>query len=419
MTRTVVLLLGPKGSGKTHVARVLQTALGLHFVDVEPLWLDYYRQCREAGTPPSLREGQARIRPLLEQGLREHGRIVVETTGAAPEILDDLQSLDPARPPLVVRLHAPVDVCLDRIARRSQRAQISMDEAAIREVHRLSEACALDSALTLDTTASSDAEMADRIGRLLDAALRTPPSPFLTARWESLVLLNFTCPRELLLPFVPAGTELDDWHGESIVSLVAFLFRDTRLRGVAIPGHVNFEEANLRFYVRHVAAGGDARRAVVFIRELVPKRAVSIVARLLYNEPYLTVPMRHDVELDPERGGHARYSWDHGGGTFVLGADVVGPAVTLAQGSEAEFITEHYWGYTRQPNGSTLEYRVEHPPWRVWTARDAVFTGPAAALYGNSFGSVLTAPPRSAFVSPGSEVAVYPGTRLTFPRADG
>ncbi len=122
------------------------------------------------------------------------------------------------------------------------------------------------------------------------------PRSFLTARWQSLVLLNYRCPAELLRPLVPAGTELDDWHGVPLVSLVGFRFLDTRVRGLGIPGHRSFEEVNLRFYVRREASDG-VRRGVVFIRELVPRSLVAAAARFLYNEPYQALPMVHDVDL--------------------------------------------------------------------------------------------------------------------------
>src|SRR6187402_115091 len=112
------------------------------------------------------------------------------------------------------------------------------------------------------------------------------PAPFLTARWENLVLLNYSCPTELLEPLVPNGTELDLWNGEALVSLVGFMFRETRVLGVPIPFHVNFEEVNLRFYVRRTTPSGELRRAVVFVRELVPRHAIAALARWIYNEPY-------------------------------------------------------------------------------------------------------------------------------------
>lgn len=236
--------------------------------------------------------------------------------------------------------------------------------------------------------------------------------PFLTARWESLVLLNYPCRREWLEPLVPHGTELDTWQGETLVSLVGFLFTDTRLLGVPVPFHRTFEEVNLRFYVRRPARDGVMRRAVVFIRELVPRVAIAWTARAIYNEPYLKVPMSHHIELDATSGGHVQYGLRHRGHTFSLHAAPTGPALPLEPGSEAEFITEHYWGYTRQRDGGTLEYEVVHPPWRVWTAETHAFHGDATVLYGAHFADLLRTPPRSAFVAEGSAVEVHVGQRI-------
>lgn len=238
-------------------------------------------------------------------------------------------------------------------------------------------------------------------------------TPFLTARWENLVFLNYDCPSELLAPFVPAGTELDLWRGSHVVSLVGFHFVDTKLRGIPVPGHRTFEEVNLRFYVRRTAPDGETRRGVVFVRELVPRRAIAAVARLLYHEPYSALPMSHRIDVDAERGGSIEYRWRHRSGRHRITAAVSGPGREPAAGSEAEFITEHYWGYTRQRDGGTVEYRVEHRPWRVREATDFAYRAPpASGVYAPGFTAILSGAPRSAFVAEGGEVAVFPGRRI-------
>lgn len=240
-------------------------------------------------------------------------------------------------------------------------------------------------------------------------------SPFLTARWEHLVFLNYPCPAGLLEPLVPAGTQLDAWAGQTLVSLVGFRFANTRLRGMPVPFHVNFEEVNLRFYVRRQMHDGSIRRAVVFIKELVPRWAIAAVARFIYNEPYACVPMAHRIALDPELGGHAEYHWQFDACRFALLAECAGRAETLQPASEAAFITEHYWGYTRQRDGGTLEYQIEHPPWRVWAAGNASFTGDAVQVYGAGFAEVLASTPQSAFIAMGSDVVVHAGRRIDRP----
>lgn len=236
--------------------------------------------------------------------------------------------------------------------------------------------------------------------------------PFLTARWENLVLLNYRCPSDLLAPLVPDGTELDSWGGEHLISLVGFEFLGTRILGIPIFGHRSFVEVNLRFYVRR-DVGVGVRRGVVFIRELVPKPLIAASARVLYGEPYRAVPMTRSVSLTETSGGSVRYSWVDRGATHSLTASAAGPAAPLVPGSEAEFITEHYWGYNGRPGGRTLEYRVDHPRWLVWECDEATYDRPTSSqFYGSGFDDVLFEEPVSAFLATGSTVAVYRGSRL-------
>ena len=233
---------------------------------------------------------------------------------------------------------------------------------------------------------------------------------FLTAEWRQLAMVNFAVDPAVLTPLVPRGTELDAWNGTTLVSAVGFRFLRTRLLGMPIPLHRNFEEVNLRFYVRREHPDG-LRRGVVFVKELVPRRAIAAVARYLYNENYLALPMAHRVE---SRGDVSQvlFRWRHAEAWGELGLETVGPPALPADGSEEEFVTEHYWGYVRQRDGSTLEYRVEHPRWRVWQARAPRFVCDVAALYGPGLVGALAAEPRSAFLAEGSPVMVRRGRLL-------
>src|SRR5213082_3950874 len=123
--------------------------------------------------------------------------------------------------------------------------------------------------------------------------------PFLTANWRYLAMLNFAVDSKILAPHVPAGTELDFHNDKTYLSVVGFLFYHTIVCGLPIPRHRDFEELNLRFYVRKKSAD-TWRRGVVFIREMVPRYAVALVARACYGENYFAGPMKHHIEhLDP------------------------------------------------------------------------------------------------------------------------
>jgi uncharacterized protein len=234
--------------------------------------------------------------------------------------------------------------------------------------------------------------------------------PFVTAEWRWLAMLNYEVDPRVLRSRVPRGVELDTWQGRTLASVVGFRFLGTRVAGVAIPLHRDFDEVNLRFYVRRRGPEGW-RRGVVFVREIVPRTAIAAVARVLYNENYVARPMRHTLTVGPA-GGTVRYAWREHGAWHAAGVEVRGAAAPLRPGSEAEFITEHYWGYARQRDGGTVEYRVEHPPWNVWEAEASVLECDVAAVYGEAFVPYLSGPPCSAFLADGSPVTVRRGVRL-------
>jgi hypothetical protein len=229
---------------------------------------------------------------------------------------------------------------------------------------------------------------------------------FLTAEWRWLLMLNYRIDPAVLAPLVPRGVELDLWQGEALVSMVGFLFLRTRVLRVPVPWHRDFEEVNLRFYVRRETPEGW-RRGVTFVREIVPRRAIATLARVLYEEPYLACPMRHSLE-----SGRCEYAWRFGGRWHSLSAQFDSEPAHLAPGSAEEFIFEHYWGYTARRDGGTAEYQVEHPAWRAWTAQNPRLDCDVASLYGPQFVSALDAGPASAFLAEGSAIAVRRGRRL-------
>lgn len=237
--------------------------------------------------------------------------------------------------------------------------------------------------------------------------------PFLTAKWRNLVMLNYAVAPSLLAPLVPRGTTLDTFDGVTYLSLVAFLFEDTRVLGVPIPWHRTFEEVNLRFYVRRELPG-EVRRGVTFIREFVPRVAIAATAQLLYNEPYRAHRMQHEFgELRPDGvPSSLAYGWRDRGGWNTVRADPQAEGRLATTGSLEEFITEHYWGYTRQRNGRTVEYRVEHPRWNVWNADDVGIAGDLGISYGVTLAAVVAQRPASAFIADGSKVSVHSPFRL-------
>ncbi len=241
---------------------------------------------------------------------------------------------------------------------------------------------------------------------------------FLSARWQALAMINFPIDPGLLTPLVPRGTTLDFFGGVAYLSVVGFLFRQTRLLGLPVPWHIHFEEVNLRFYVQRTV-GHEVRRGVCFVRELVPRWWIANVARWSYNEPYQALPMRNEVDLaaimatEPGSMQHTvAYDWKTSSGWQGMRVRTTRERQPIVNGSLAEFIAEHYWGYCGQRDGGTVEYEVEHPRWNVWQAEALPWLGDVPAFYGEPWASALRQPPSSVFLADGSAVQVYQPTRI-------
>lgn len=236
-------------------------------------------------------------------------------------------------------------------------------------------------------------------------------TPFLTAEWRDLIAINYEVPPDILSPLLPRETQLDLWQEKALVSLVAFRFIQTRVHGISIPFHTNFEEVNLRFYVNRIV-DGNKRRGVVFIKEVVPRLAIAIVARMFYGENYHAVSMSHSIEHQ-EDAKKMLYYWREKQRDHYIAATVSGDPTPMKSSTESEFIFEHYWGYSKTRKDQTIEYEVCHPPWIVWENCETTIHVDFERVYGTVFAPHLIQNPHSSFVAVGSEIAVHKGRYIS------
>lgn len=232
-------------------------------------------------------------------------------------------------------------------------------------------------------------------------------SAFLTAEWRKLVMVNYTVDKRILEKFIPYKTELDTWNGNCYVSLVGFMFLNTRLKGIKIPFHSNFEEINLRFYVRY-KSNNEWKRGVVFIKEIVPRAMITYVANTVYKENYETLSTKHVWEVQ-ENTLSVSYQWKKGD-WHSLAVTADNAPLEILEGSEEEFITEHFWGYARIGSEKTSEYGVEHPRWKVYPVQNFKIEVDFEKVYGRDFSFLQKKEPKSVFLAEGSEIIVRGGS---------
>ena len=227
---------------------------------------------------------------------------------------------------------------------------------------------------------------------------------FLKAEWRKLAIANYAIDPSVIKKYVPPGTELDLWEGKCYVSLIGFMFLNTRLLGVKIPFHSNFEEVNLRFYVKRFE-NNAWKRGVVFIKEIVPKPALTFVANTLYKEHYETLPMQHKWEKNTKNRAVV-YQWKKNEQWHSFKVIAALESSEIIKNSETEFITEHYWGYAKVSNFRTNEYEVTHPKWRHYKVESTEINVDFGAVYGVDFEFLSSVQPNSVMLAEGSKITV-------------
>ena len=229
---------------------------------------------------------------------------------------------------------------------------------------------------------------------------------FLSAKWEYLAMFNYEVDPLVLQKHVPPGTEIDYFNGKALVSIVGFLFNDTKVLGIKWPGYVNFEEANLRYYVKRFD-GIEWKRGVGFVSEIVPKPLVATLANMFYNEHYSTAKMDHQI-AESSDNLYVEYSWNkrkQPGNIIRVNAMPV--LQDIKEGSEAEFIFEHYYGYNKFNETTTIEYAVRHPRWKIYPVTSYSIECDIKNLYGKEFVPfIINKQPCSVFLARGSSVTV-------------
>ncbi|MGS0747152.1 YqjF family protein [Halpernia sp. GG3] len=227
---------------------------------------------------------------------------------------------------------------------------------------------------------------------------------FLTAEWKNLAMINYEIDPKILDKYVPPGTELDLFEGKCFVSFIGFLFENVKILGLKIPFHTDFEEVNLRFYVRRFE-NGIWKRGAVFISEIVPKFAISFVANTFYNEHYQTVSMKHQLKVNKDSREFI-YQWKVNNKWNTIHLETKKDAIDIEFNSETEFITEHYFGYNKLSESKTIEYEVRHPRWQQYEVTKNTSVIDIEGVYGKEFAFIKDLKPSSVLLAIGSEISI-------------
>jgi uncharacterized protein YqjF (DUF2071 family) len=228
-------------------------------------------------------------------------------------------------------------------------------------------------------------------------------STFLRANWENLIMANYEIEPSTLAPYLPKGVELDFYNNKTYVSLVGFMFKNTRLFGLPIPFFGSFEEINLRFYVKKIE-NRKIKKGVVFINETVPFKIVALLANKLYKEHYISIPTKNSIDITENKD--IKFEWKINDRWNSLAVKSDTNKYKIEQGTIEEFIFERYFGFTKLSASSTQEYKIHHPKWMTHKILNSKIDCDFKSMYGDSFSILNNQTPESILLAEGSQVSV-------------
>ncbi|MBG6110182.1 uncharacterized protein YqjF (DUF2071 family) [Flavobacterium sp. CG_9.10] len=229
-------------------------------------------------------------------------------------------------------------------------------------------------------------------------------SVFLKANWENIVMANYEISTAILSKYLPKGVTIDLYNDKAYVSLVGFMFKNTKIFNVPIYRFGTFEEINLRFYVSR-KVGNKTRRGVVFINETVPYKAVAWLANALYKEHYTTIPTRHSWDFAKEQK-EIKYEWLVNKKWNSIALSALKAKKIMEKNSFESFIFEHYYGYTKFNNTITEEYQIAHPSWLINEIVAYKIDCDFETMYGKDFAILDKTQPESIFLAEGSAIEI-------------
>jgi ATP-dependent protease HslVU (ClpYQ) ATPase subunit len=127
MKKTVIMLIGPKGSGKTHIGLVLEKKTDIPFLRVEPIWLSL----------PAGQDGWCEVKRAIHDHLVENDMVIIESLGISDGFKRLHHNIEQKYAIKYVRIMASPETCLERVRNRSKSDHIHVSEEEIEQYNRI------------------------------------------------------------------------------------------------------------------------------------------------------------------------------------------------------------------------------------------------------------------------------------------
>ena len=127
MEKLLLILIGPKGSGKTYIGSRIEQLTDIKFLRVEPLWLQLAKG----------EDGWGRVEREIDGLFRQHDKVIIESLGAGDGYNRMYTSLIDKYEVKLIKVEADLDECLRRVRDRDSANHIPVSDEKVREYNRI------------------------------------------------------------------------------------------------------------------------------------------------------------------------------------------------------------------------------------------------------------------------------------------
>ena len=140
MGKTLYFLIGPKGSGKTHIGIYVHENTDIHFLRVEPIWV----------TLKENENGWQKVIEAINQCFLKHEKVMIENLGAGEEFNHFLSKLKEKYLTKIIKVKTDLDLCYKRVKQRNNQHHIPVSDDKVKEYNEIASKVTLSWDLVVD-----------------------------------------------------------------------------------------------------------------------------------------------------------------------------------------------------------------------------------------------------------------------------
>jgi len=166
MRKILYMLIGPKGSGKTHIGTLLERETGITFLRVEAIWL---------GLKPG-EDGWVKVTEAIDELFRTRDRVIIESLGAGERFRCFHADLAQRCVTRMIRVHADLATCMARVKGRGPNDHIAVSDDEVGEYNRIAIGVTHEWAAEIDNDGPATAEAILETFRSLEPEIESSPA---------------------------------------------------------------------------------------------------------------------------------------------------------------------------------------------------------------------------------------------------